>query len=80
MNEPTPDEIEQIKAHLARVMAAMEAVPVSLNTLSAAITAQTACISRLIESNALLLQALAETTMDGEDMPPTTYMDGTPIR
>lgn len=66
MTEPTPDEIEQIKAQLARVMVAMEAVPVALNTLAAAIHAQTAGISRLIESNALLLQALAETTMDGE--------------
>jgi prefoldin subunit 5 len=71
MNEPTPDEIEQIKAQLVRIMNAFESLVESLQH-------QTKAINAMVQSNAMLLQALAETAMDGEELPANTYLDGSP--
>lgn len=46
--------------------------------LAARIEAQTEAINNLAESNFALVQAMAESC--GDEMPPTTYMDGSPIR
>ena len=49
-----------------------------MDELIQALKEQTAAINALVESNARLMMALAEGA--GEDMPATTYMDGTPCR
>ena len=49
-----------------------------MDELIQALKEQTAAINALVESNARLMMILAES--EGEDMPVTTYMDGTPCR
>jgi len=48
--------------------------------LIAALLAQTQAINRLAASNEMLVQAMAESGDMGEDVPPTQYLDGSPIR
>ena len=49
-----------------------------MDELIQALKEQTAAINALVESNARLMIMLVEG--EGEDMPATTYMDGTPCR
>lgn len=51
-----------------------------LDELIQAIRQQTAAIQQLVESNAALIQAMAEAEgMDEEDRGPTTYLDGSTL-
>ena len=49
-----------------------------MEELIQALKEQTAAINALVESNAQLIMVLAEGV--DEDIPATTYMDGTPCR
>lgn len=69
--QPSQDELEQVKDHLIRIMNAFEGLVTSLQ-------AQTQAINAMVQSNAMLLQALAETALDGEELPSNTYLDGSP--
>jgi hypothetical protein len=52
----------------------------SLTLLIAALHEQTAAINRLAASNEMLVQAMAEGGDMGDDLPPTQYLDGSPVR
>lgn len=52
----------------------------SLTLLIAALHEQTAAINRLAASNEMLVQAMSEGGDMGDDVPPTQYLDGSPVR
>lgn len=58
----------------------IQVIPGSLGDLVDAMTIQSAAITRLAESNEMLVQAMAESGDCGEDLPATTYMNGEPVR
>ena len=49
-----------------------------MDELIKTLKAQTEAMDRLAESIALLVQAMAEG--EGEEMEPTTYLDGSPVK
>ena len=69
--QPSEAEFQQAKEHLLRIMNAFEGLAVQLQALTQAINA-------IVQSNAMLLQALAETALDGEEIDTGTYLDGSP--